>query len=124
MRRRFAAIGFVALVLATCTSCSSSSASPAQKLATLDNNTSAVSLYQNALNALHPGCKQTDEELAAEAWFGSQDLGKHGIQETGLQVLHDMRNSLTPVIGNGIDCAGILAAYLVLREGESPPSTG
>lgn len=101
---------------ATPTTSSSTQASPAQMLADLDGDTTPILQYQAAIGVLTPECTQDQAGIAALANAGYQDLVKNGItDETRLTVLRHLAASMPP--GSApIDCAGVLSAYLVLRE--------
>jgi hypothetical protein len=61
---------------------------------------------------------ESPEKLAAEIWASDHDLHKSGVQEDAVSV----RNRLASVAGGlsttatPMNCASLLAAYLVLRE--------
>ena len=88
--------------------------SPAQHLADLDGNSAQVADYQAALDKLIPKCTQDEERIAALGWAGHEDLVKNGITESGLSVLGHLDESVPA--GQRMDCQGVLAAWLVLRE--------
>jgi hypothetical protein len=88
---------------------------PASLLTQRDGATN-VAPYAAALNALQPACTQDRAGIAGLGDAGLTDLEKNGIRdETRLTVLQHLRDSI-PASGGRTDCAGVLAAYLVLRE--------
>lgn len=94
----------------------SAAASRAQMLADLDGDKQPVGAYQAALDALGPKCTQDEVHIAGLGDAGYQDLVKNGVtDETRLTVLQHMDDSIPASLGK-TDCAGILSAYLVLRE--------
>lgn len=94
----------------------SAPASPAQMLADLDGDTQPVGDYQAALDALGPKCTQDESHIAGLGDAGYADLVKNGVTgETRLTVLQHLDESIPAGLGK-TDCAGMLSAYLVLRE--------
>lgn len=92
-------------------------ATPAQMLTDLDGDKLPLVQYQAALGVLDAECTQDETHIAALANAGYQDLVKNGItDETRLSVLRHLADSIPPG-GAPVDCAGVLSAYLVLREG-------
>lgn len=90
--------------------------SHAQRLADLDGDTSPVTAYQAALNALAPKCTQDETHIAGLGDAGYKDLVQNGVKdETRLSVLQHLDDSIPASMGK-TDCTGILSAYLVLRE--------
>lgn len=95
----------------------STAADPAQMLADLDGDTSPVTDYQAALNALAPKCTQDEVHIAGLGDAGYKDLVLNGVtDETRLTVLQHLDQSIPASVGK-TDCTGMLSAYLVLREG-------
>lgn len=94
----------------------SPAASPAQTLADEDGDVSPVGDYQAALDALGPKCTQDEARIASLGDAGYSDLTKNGVtDETRLSVLQHLDASIPAGLGR-TDCAGMLSAYLVLRE--------
>lgn len=86
-------------------------------LADLDGDTTPLGQYEAALNALEPKCTQDQAGIAALANAGYQDLVKNGVtDETRLSVMQHLAGSV-PAGTVRVDCASVLSAYLVLREG-------
>lgn len=95
----------------------SAAASPAQMLADLDDDKQPAGDYQAALDALGPKCTQDEAHIAGLGDAGYRDLVKNGVSdETRLSVLQHLDASIPSSMGR-TDCAGMLSAYLVLREG-------
>ena len=91
-------------------------AAPAQTLADEDGDVSPVGDYQAALDALGPKCTQDEAHIASLGDAGYSDLVKNGVtDETRLSVLRHLDQSIPAGLGK-TDCAGMLSAYLVLRE--------
>jgi len=89
-------------------------ADPASLLAQRDG-ASNVSPYAAALDALVPKCTQNRVGIAGIADAGFTDLQSHGITtDDRLTVLQHLSDSV-PAVGP-VDCQGVMAAYLVLRE--------
>ena len=76
---------------------------------------SAVALQQ-AMDDLAPSCTGSEDDLAGLAYAGVTDLSKHGISSTAVDVMSQIKNSI-PASAAPMDCKGVLAAWLVLREG-------
>ncbi|HEV7566062.1 MAG TPA: hypothetical protein VGO31_08915 [Microbacteriaceae bacterium] len=74
----------------------------------------AVALQQ-AMDDLAPSCTGPEDDLAGLAYAGVSDLNDHGISSTALEVMAQVKNSV-PASAAPIDCQGVLAAWLVLRE--------
>jgi hypothetical protein len=75
-----------------------------------------VAPYAATLNQLQAACTQDRAGIAGLGDAGLADLQKNGIRdETRLTVLQHLRDSI-PASAGRTDCAGILTAYLVLRE--------
>jgi hypothetical protein len=88
---------------------------PASLLAQRDGAAN-VAPYSAALDRLQPTCTQDRVRIAGLGDAGLTDLQKNGIRdETRLTVLQHLRDSM-PASAEKMDCAGVLAAYLVLRE--------
>ena len=84
-------------------------------LADLDGDQQPASVYQAALDALAPHCTQPVSDVAAIVHTTLDDLRKNGIRdETELSVLQHLAASVPA--GQRMDCQGVAAAYLVLRE--------
>jgi len=75
-----------------------------------------VAKLNTALNRLAPKCRESHHKLAAETWASWKDLRKNGVDESILSVLTHVRESIPAVMGR-TNCAQIMAAYLLLREG-------
>jgi hypothetical protein len=94
---------------------------PAYTLAADDLNhapdNAIVANYQTALDGLKPLCTEKDEyTLASEIWASQQDLIKNGIKdETNLTLIGHIKASI-PANSAPVDCRGVMAAYLTLRE--------
>lgn len=70
---------------------------------------------QVAINALHPGCTETDRALDAEAKKTLELMQKNGVKdETLLSVLQHLRQSIPPGTPD-MNCANQLGAYVTLR---------
>jgi hypothetical protein len=97
-----------------------SSQSPAYRLATYDSNQEpsavTVSKYQTALDNLKTLCAEDDTTLAAEIWASWKDLQKNGVSdETNLSLIAHIEKSIPPKTAP-VECRGVMAAYLTLRE--------
>lgn len=94
---------------------------PAYKLAAYDVSAptpAIVNNYQKALDTLKPLCTVKDENKLASLVYGTwKDLEDNGIKdETNLTVANHIIASI-PASTAPVDCQGIMAAYLVQREG-------
>lgn len=90
----------------------------------VDPSPSQLAPYQSAMNSLAPKCEQGRAKLVRLAWAGHLDLAAHHKDESGLQVLQHLNQSVAP-LGYKIDCQGVLATFLVLVEGgQSSGPTG
>jgi hypothetical protein len=91
----------------------SSSASTAAPSSTVDPDS------QQALDALHGACTDSDADLLRYATNGADDLAERGFPgETQATVLQHLRQSL-PSGAAPIACAQILAAYILMRASGS-----
>ena len=84
--------------------------------ASVPANDPRVRRLNTALNRLAPACKESRHRLAGEIWASWKDLHKNGKNDSILSVLVHIRESIPSSLGR-TNCAGIMAAYLVLREG-------
>ncbi len=92
----------------------SATADPARLLAEGDG-AADVTPYAAALDELGPQCTQDRVHIAGIADAGLSDLQQHGItDETRLTVLQHLVASVRS--SAKVDCQGVMAAYLVLRE--------
>ena len=100
---------------ATTDAVASGQGDPAWLLAQRDGSTD-VAAYSTALDQLQPYCTQDRVQLARLGDAGYSDLEQNSIHdETRLNVLQHLRDSI-PSGSFKLDCQGVLAAYLVLRE--------
>ncbi|MGW2692356.1 hypothetical protein ACWC3Y_10900 [Streptomyces sp. NPDC001296] len=117
-----ATAGLAALLLAGCSSSDPAPAKtpgPAQMLADLDGDKRDPSSYQTVLDALTPKCKQPPKQLAAYANAVVGLLKKDGVNdETDYSALVHLNQSI-PAGTTKMDCQGIAAAYVTMREGGS-----
>lgn len=93
---------------------------PAYKLADYDLNnapdSATVAQYQAALDSVKPLCAQDEERIAAITYGSWTDLKQHGItDENNLALLNHLKASI-PANTAPVDCQGVYAAYLTLRE--------
>ncbi|MDU8998207.1 hypothetical protein [Streptomyces mirabilis] len=90
---------------------------PAQMLADLDGGIRDAASYQTVLDKWAPKCTQTPKKLAAIANAVVEELRKNGISdETEYSALVHL-NASVPGGASKMDCTGIAAAYVTLREG-------
>ena len=68
------------------------------------------------MDGLAPSCIGPEDDLAGLAYAGVSDLSKHGISSSAVDVMSQIKNSV-PASAVPMDCQGVLAAWLVLREG-------
>lgn len=115
----------LALLVAGCggTSSQPQTQTPAERLAAYQEGVSSVSVgdplvaqLAGQLDLLEQDCTETQDKLAAKVWASWTDLQKNGVDETILSLIEHVRSSI-PASLAPTDCAQIMAAYLVLREG-------
>lgn len=86
-------------------------------LADLDGGIRDAASYQTVLDKWAPKCTQTPKKLAAIANAVVEELRKNGISdETEYSALVHL-NASVPGGASKMDCTGIAAAYVTLREG-------
>jgi Flp pilus assembly protein TadD len=113
-----AAVVALLLVVAGCANTNDAAsadqtASAAQHLASVTGE-NAVEI-QDAMDTLAPSCTQSEDELAGLAYAGVDDLKKNGIAMGAVEVMRQLQASV-PASSAPMDCAQVLAAWLVLEE--------
>jgi hypothetical protein len=78
-------------------------------------NSHTVALYQVAINALQPRCKEPPAKFVPEAWATHKDLAAHGKKLSTLGVIYYTYKSMPKSLGR-TNCAQVMAALAILVE--------
>lgn len=104
----------VVAVLAMTLSACGSGPSPADDLAG-DDHATADAPYTAALADLSNRCTQSPEQIVAMVEKGRSLLAGRGITETDLSIARHVAKTIPA--GHRMDCAQVIGAYVMLREG-------